>query len=149
MVLNSQGIRCYVDWNLLAASKVCWYWVGISWWAVNLLRMRKNARVQSFYHEPLLKEEQHGFCAGNSGPLKLPLSVFIAQSLLGLWVCASSRIQTRACWSRGQLCGSRRPNMLAVAGSVGCDAVFCQQLIFCGRDFSFSTVAEPGVFVEG
>lgn len=41
--------------------------------------------------------------------------------------------------------------MLAVAGSVGCEAVFCRQLIFCGRDFSFSTVleAEPGVFVEG
>lgn len=80
----------------------------------------------------------------------MPLSVFIAQSLLGLSVFASSWIQTRACWSKGQLCGSWRSDMLAVAGPVGCESLFCQQLIFCDRDFSFCTVleAEPGVFVE-
>ena len=42
---------------------------------------------------------------------------------------ASSWIQMRASWSRGQLCGLWCFDMPATPGPLGCDPLFCQQLI--------------------
>lgn len=79
---------------------------NISWEFPDLLRTRKNVKEKNFHHQiiPLQKEV---FYVGNCSPLRYAI-VFIAQSLRGLSVCASSWIRTRACWSKGQLCGSRR-----------------------------------------
>lgn len=77
--------------------------------AVNLLRTKKNS-----------KKNGMNFTLKTVAHRSAPLFVFIAQSPHGLSVCASSWIRTWACWSKGQLCGSRCSDMLAVAGPLGC-----------------------------
>lgn len=67
----------------------------------------------------------------------MPVFVFIAQSLCGLSVCASSWIWTRACWSKGQLCGSRRPDMLPVAGPIGRESLVLSTAHFLWPRFQF------------
>lgn len=103
---------------------------------MNLLRTRKSLRGRNVYNITFKRRMKCILCWNSSLP-KYAVVCFYCPISLGLSVCASSRSQTQACWSKEQVCGWRCSDMLAVAGPVGCEPLFCQQLILRGHDFGF------------
>lgn len=61
--------------------------------------------------------------------LRIVSLVFLIPRLVETTIPASSWIQPRASCSKGQLCGLRCFDMQATPGPLGCDPLFCQQLI--------------------
>lgn len=65
--------------------------------------------------------------------LRVVSLVFLLPYLREMTTLASSWIQLWASCSKGQLCGLRCFDMQATPGPLGCDPLFCQQLISVAR----------------